>query len=305
MILAAGAAPVEVGITVGAVEVAAGSGVAANVHIRATREVKVRAAEVALAARVTYRYRDGGLLGSSVLTPARRTDVHATHIVPGPWPIAAGESVVVPVTLTVPAHAPGTSHTPVVDITWVVRVRIQAEGYLDAEEARSFVVRSPAADRAHVATGDPVVEDRRRARVRIEELASRSVRPGRPVVGTLVVEPLRPVSARAVRAAVVLRQDVHHGEWVGDDPSRNPANQELSRDTVVSALTLAEGLVLVPGEPRRLPFTLLMPEDLPAPSLSTPNFTLSWLLRGWVDLPLRPDPFVELELHASTMRDGA
>lgn len=305
MILAAGAAPVEVGITVGEVEVAAGSALAATVRVRATRDVKVRGAEVALVARVTYRYRDGGLFGSSVLTPARRTDVHATHGVPGTWPIAAGESVVVPVTLTVPANAPGTSHTPVVDITWVVRVRLQVEGYLVAEEARSFVVRSPGADRAHVASGDPVAEDRRRARLSVEDLATRFLRPGRPVVGSLVVEPLRQISARAVRAAVVLRQDVHHGEWVGEDPSRNPANQELSRDTVICARTLAEGVVLVPGQPTRLPFTLLLPGDLPAPSLSTPNFTLRWLLRGWVDLPLRPDPYVELELHASTMRDGA
>jgi hypothetical protein len=98
----------------------------------------------------------------------------------------------------------------------------------------------------------------------------------------------------------VLRQQVHHGEWVGDDPSRNPAYQEHDKDTDVAVVRLADSLDLSSGVPIRLPFTLLVPPDLPAPSLDTPHFTLSWLLRATLDRPLRPNPFVEVELHGRT-----
>jgi sporulation-control protein spo0M len=303
VILAATIAPVELSVATDRVEVLAGAQIPVVVRCLAHRDVSVQSVEVALATKVTYLHKEAGLLGSRFTGTAKRTEVHAVHEVPGPWPLAAGESVALPVTLVVPADAPGTARSPLVGISWVVRVRLHAVGHAYAEVLRSFVVLSRAADRTVVADRPPVIADRRFAALAVEGLSSRYLLPGRPLSGSVAVTPKRPGSARSVQVALVLRQEVHHGEWVGDDPSRNPAFQENDKDTDVAVARLAEALELDPGTTMRLPFTLLVPDDLPAPSLDTPHFTLSWLLRATLDRPLRPNPFVEVELHGRTARD--
>ena len=43
-----------------------------------------------------------------------------------------------------------------------------------------------------------------------------------------------------------------------------------------------------------------VPPRLQAPTMRTPNFSLTWMLRGVVDRQLRRDPCVAVELHAVT-----
>jgi hypothetical protein len=59
---------------------------------------------------------------------------------------------------------------------------------------------------------------------------------------------------------------------------------------VRAELVLDEHVAARAGEPIRLP----------APSSSTPDFTLRRLLRAVLDRPLRPDPHTSLELRATT-----
>lgn len=303
VLLAATGAPLRMEVSLSSVETAEGALLDLAVRCLADGDVVVQGGEVALITRLAYKHAEGSLLGGSFTTSARRTQVRVREQVPGPWPLAAGEEVSLPVRLALPADGPGTTHCALVDIAWAVRVRLQVQGYLEAEASRTFLVRSRAADRAEVVDRDPVSVARRCARLRVESLSSRWLAPGRALTGTLVIEPLRACSIRGIRVALVLRQQVHHGEWLTDDASRNPAHQEKDRDTIVVVSALAGTRHLEPDVPVALPFTLVAPRELPAPSLSTPNFTVSWLLRAVVDRPLRPDPYVEVELHGRTTLD--
>lgn len=303
MLLAARAAPLSIALTAESGDVVEGSVVALEVHVESQRDLVVRGGEVALVTRLAYKHREGNLMGGSSPKVVRRTDVCAVHTVPGPWPLLAHDPVVLPVRLFVPPTGPGTAHTPLVDITWAVRVRLQVEGHLDAETSQTFVVRSRAVGEVASMHNQPVSAQRGCADLRIVGLSARSLVPGGALTGTLEMAALRSFSVRGVRLALTLRQQVHHGHWHVDDPSRNPANEDNEESTEIVVTNLAGPLDLEPGIPKRIPFRIVAPSDLPAPSMSSPNFRLAWLLRAVLDRPLRPDPYVEVELHGRTERD--
>lgn len=305
VLLSATVAPVAIEVSADSVEMVEGAQVTLQVRCLAERDLIVRGGEVAVVARISYRHKEVGLLGGRFTAPVRRTEVHAEHVLPGPWPLAAHESVVIPVTMPLPRSGLGTARTPLVEITWAFRVRLHVEGYLAAEARRTFVLLTPAATQAEAVTQPAVAESRGCADLRIDALSTRWLAPGGALAGTLAITPTQSCPVRGVRLALVLRQQVHRGEWLAADPARNPAYQEDERDTEVVGVPLAGPLDLdptAPALPLRLPFRLVAPPDLPAPSLSTPNFTLTWLLRAALDRPLRPDPFVEVPLHGRTTR---
>lgn len=303
MITVSATPPLTVELSVTRVEVTAGQTVQLWLRLTAERPLTVRGATVELSTRLTYLHKEGGLYAGRSIARARRTEVRATQEVPGPWPIQPGELITLPVAVQVPPDAPGTTHVPVVEITWWVTARVRVADFAPAEVSRSFVVLSRAADLLGVAFEPVTGNDRRCARVSIEDLPSRFLAPGCALSGTVAIRPLRRCAIRGVRLELAVRQKVHHGEWTGDDPTRNPAYQELEQDLVVAGSRLSGPTVLEPADPVRTPFRLILPEDLPAASLVTPNFTLSWLLRAVVDRRLRPDPYVEVPLHARTTRD--
>jgi hypothetical protein len=49
----------------------------------------------------------------------------------------------------------------------------------------------------------------------------------------------RAATARGIRVELVLREVVHHGPWIGDDPARNPCDQGSEAETVVATAQLA------------------------------------------------------------------
>ena len=303
MISATATPPLTVELTVAKAEVVAGEPLSVWLRLSAQRPITVRGATVELSTKLTYFHKEGGLYGGRSLGRAKRTEVRAAQEVPGPWPIQPGEVVPLPVAVHVPADAPGTTHVSLVDLTWWVTARVHVADYAEATVSRSFVVTSRASDQLDVAQWAPVGDDRQRVRVQIEDLPSRSLAPGRPVSGTVLITPLRRCAIQGTRVELVVRQEVHHGEWIGEDPTRNPAYQEMERDGVVAGQRVGGPATLDPSEPVGLPFALVLPEDLPAASLHTANFTLTWLLRAVVDRRLRPNPYVEVPLHARTTRD--
>jgi hypothetical protein len=301
VILSATAAPVELSVEVGRARAVAGSDLDLVVGARASRDVEVTGVEVDLVVRMRFIHREAGLLGTASMTRSTRTEVPDSREVPGPWPLAQGEAVRLPLQLHVPQGAPGTTRSDLVEIDWSVRVRLHAVGHTYAEARRSITVLTAAPDRVHVALTPPVVQTRGVAELSFDAVPSRFLVPGRALSGTLGITPLRPEVVRAARVALVLRQVVLRGEWIGDDPSRNPAYQENERDTQLASATLAEGLELVPGQPVGLDFVLPVRTSLPAPSVGTPPFTVSWILRGVLERRWRRSPFVELELHGRTL----
>ena len=70
--------------------------------------------------------------------------------------------------------------------------------------------------------------------------------------------------------------------------------------TKVGSLS-ASGRIRVEAQQHlRFPFRLEVPEQLPAPTVRTPQYSLRWMLRGVLDRRLRADPSVNLEMHAVT-----
>jgi hypothetical protein len=96
----------------------------------------------------------------------------------------------------------------------------------------------------------------------IEAPAARQLTAGVPLIGTVTVAPLDAGTARGVRLELVL------DEHVPARP-REPLEEDCDATTVVVAVSLAENVGLQPGQMLRLPFTLPVPEWLPAPSVST------------------------------------
>ena len=260
---------------------------------------RVLAGEVSLVSRVAYRYRQFGPYGGAATLPADRSEVVDRQTL-SPVPVDSAESVMGAVTVRVPVDALPTVTGELVQIAWRVVVRLDVPGAPDAVASRTVRVVSAAADRAFVALEPAHVVDRRTAVLSFDTLSSRRLTPGLALTGTLTAAPLRPATVRAVRVELVLREQVHHGPWAGDDdPAVIPEGQAKETDTPVATATIATGLHMA-SESQHFPFVLAVPQVLPGPSLHTPEFTLSWLLRGVLDRVHRQDPFVELELQAAT-----
>lgn len=281
-------------------ELTEGAALTGTVLAEALTDLDVRGCEVALIRNTTYLYRQGGLYGGSASTTARTTEVAAARGLRCAGPLPAGGVLTLPFTLTVPTGSPGTVAASLIQIQWAVRVRMQVQGSPPKEFTHPIVVLSHAADRVDVAELPPASQDRGLVAMRFESLSSRRLLPGAPITGMLALDPRRAGGARGLRVDLVLREQVHRGPWVGTDPTRNPADEDREKDTVVARQVIAHRIELDPSAPVALPFQLKAPSRLPSPSLSTEQFSVSWILRGVVDRALRPDPSVEVELHGAT-----
>jgi hypothetical protein len=279
-----------------------GSVVEAVVRGLVRRDLIVSRGELTLIKTVTYHHRQGNPYGGFYTVPTRLAEVICRQVLRAGSGYRAGELLSLAATLTIPSDGPGSVSAKLVRIEWSVHAHVEFEGQPDANATREIVVLSRSAERASVEENPPVIEGAKSALLGFQDLSSRRLVPGVPVSGVLTVAPRLPMSARSARVELVLREQVEHGPWIGDDPARNPSDQGKESDTVVAAAQLANRLVLQPDQPRRFPFSVPVPPRL-TPSMQTPEFTLSWILRGVLDRALHQDPSVEIELHGVTTPD--
>lgn len=279
-----------------------GSTLSGTVLVEALSDLDVQGCEVALIRTTRYLYRQGNLYGAAMSVPASATEVVAARGLRCAGPLPSGDRLSLPFTLDVPAEGSGTVAASLIQIQWAVRARMRVNESPPKELTHPIVVLSHAADRASVAQSPPVAVDRGLVALSFASLSSRQLVPGATLTGMLALDPRRAGSARGMRVELVLREQVHRGPWVGSDPTRNPADQAREADTIVARQIVAHRIEVDPEAPVALPFRLQAPGRLPAPSLSTEQFSVSWILRGVVDRMLRPDPFVEVELHGATAR---
>jgi hypothetical protein len=172
---------------------------------------------------------------------------------------------------------------------YVARFRVRAGRDAGADAVVRVVSVTPV--RAGAADAAPVTDDAGFAVLAIEAPAARQLTAGVPLIGAVTVAPLDAGTARGVRLELVL------DEHVPARP-REPLEEDCNATTVVAAVSLAENVGLLPGTMLRLPFTLPVPEWLPAPSVSTADFTLSWVLRAVLDRSMHRDPSTAIELCA-------
>ena len=279
---------------------AEGATVDATVRATVARDLTAAGGSLELVRTITYRYTGWSPYAAPFTATARAAEVVSRASFQPDGPLAAGRTLVWPLTLAVPASGPGSAHTELVEIDWAVHARLRIDQGRDVEATRAITVLSKARDCAAVAHIPPEAEDQGAAVLGLESLSSRRLVPGVPLSGVLTVQPLRSLSARSVRVDLVLAEHVLHGPWLSDDPVRNPAQQDKYAETIVASVSLANHAGLDPGPLLRYEFTLPVPPRLQAPTMRRPAFTLTWMLRGVVDRQLRRDPCVAVELHAVT-----
>lgn len=109
------------------------------------------------------------------------------------------------------------------------------------------------------------------------------------------------------RTDIVSRLDLAVADELGtvSSAARNPAYQEKEEETIVASTAASAHTDFLTDQPRRFPFRITVPEALPAPSMQTPEFTVTWILRAVLDRAMHPDPHVEIEMHGTTTRRQA
>lgn len=300
MFIPASDAEIALRIDLPSSEVTQGSPLSGSVLVEAGSDLSVVGCEVALIRTTKYVYRQGNLYGGAMSVPTRATEVLTARGIACGGPLRAGGTLTLPFTLDVPVEGPGTVAGALVGVHWAVRVRVQVSGSPPKEHTREVVVLSRAGDHVAVADEPATTADRGLVVLRFASLSSRRLMPATSITGMLAVEPRRAGAARGLRVELLLREQVHRGPWVGTDPTRNPANEGRERDTLVAGQVVAHHIELDPGAPVALPFRLEVPDRLPSPTVVTDRFSLTWVLRGLADRALRPDPFVEVQLHGAT-----
>ncbi len=300
MLIPATAAPISLDIDLPDRQVTEGSALAGAVLAEAVSDLGVLGCEVALVRTTSYVYRQGNVYGGSASVPTRATEVVAARGLPCAGLLRAGGLVTLPFSLELPAGGPGTVSASLIQVQWAVRVRMKVDGSPPTETTRPFVVLSRASEREAVADEPPTTVDRGLVALRFTQLSSRHLAPGAAITGMLALDPLRPGAARGLRVELLLREEVTRGPWIGNDPTRNPANEAREAETVVARQVIADRIEMDPRAHVALPFQLRAPRRLASPSLATDQFRLSWILRGVADRALRPDPHVEVELHGAT-----
>jgi hypothetical protein len=300
VLIPATTAPISLDLDLPDRQMTEGSALAGVVLAEAVSDLRALGCEVALVRTTSYVHGQGAIYGGSANVPIRTTEVVEARGLPCAGPLRAGDLLTLPFSMEIPASGPGTVSASLVQVQWAVRARMKADGSPPAETTRPFVVLSRASEQAAVADEPPTTVDRGLAALRFVELSSRRLVPGSAITGLLTLDALKTGVVRGLRVELLLREEVHRGRWIGDDPARNPANEAREAETVVARQVIADRIEMDPGGRVVLPFQLHAPRRLASPSLATDQFTLSWILRGVADRALRPDPHVEVALHGAT-----
>lgn len=296
MFIPTAAAPMSVEVLFGPGHVTEGEAAELSLRVTAEQDLTVVGGRVDLVRREMFFHHLAGMFNAR----ARHTSVVTSAPLLGWGRMRAAERLeIAEVSLPIPAGSLGTTDAAIISVAWEVSVHIVAEGAPESVVTAPLIVLTRALDRVLDATQPPSADGRGWADVGVEGLATRQLRPG-VLAGSVVVSPRRAWPARAVDVALLRREHVEHGIWLGDDPARNPPDQEKDREVTVARQRLADQVQLEPGRVERFPFALQVPEAPLAPSLQTQEFEISWVLRAWVVRPWRRSPFVEMGLHAPT-----
>lgn len=284
--------PVQVVVDAAEETVVAGQPLQVTVRLAADRPLELAGGEVELVrdAAVTHSQRQWSGAGGPVSVRSSAVIARAAADLTGP--VTAGQQLVRHITVDVPpGEATIAGH--LVQQNYTLRVRIHADGHRGGKAVAPVSITSADTGREWIAGTAPTVEEAGFAALGFEKLSGRRLVAGVPVTGAVTVAPRQAGRAHGVRVELVLAEHV---------PARADEPTEEDRDaaTVVTTVPVAERLDLESSRVLRLPFTLRVPLPLPAPSISTPEFTLRWLLRAVLDRQLRRDPSTTIELWGTT-----
>ncbi|SDL88087.1 hypothetical protein SAMN05660642_01115 [Geodermatophilus siccatus] len=261
------------------------------VSLTAAHDVVVDSGQVDLVRTLALSHRERNWNGAGSTVGRRTESVLGRVDLDAAGSLVAGQTehlhAVVPVPRTGEASVAGR----LVQQGYAVRVRCRTGEHVVAATRDVHVPSTP--DPSSSALPPAVREDAGTAVLGIEDVPRPRLYGGVPVRGTVTLDPLVGGHARGVRVDLLMVERVSAA-------GGEPLQEDLDASTVMASVSPAEHVELVPGQALRLPFTLHVPDRLPAPTVRTPDFAVRWVLRAVLDRPLRRDPSVTLELLAAT-----
>jgi hypothetical protein len=268
--------------------------------ITALRPAMIEDVEIALIRKVNYTYGRGNIYGGVFPARERSTEQLTTASVPAPGAISVGQTRVLSETLQVPADGLASVRGDLIDVGWSVRCVLRAAGGQIIKRERLIEVQSwaqtSATDIAHPPTGEHL----ERVDLEFIALSSRILEPGTPLTGVLRVRASEEITTRGVRVQLVRCEEVWGGPGRPADPDASESEGYRHSEAVMASVAVGPAGTLTPGNVVDLPFSVQTPAGLPAPSMSIGNLHVRWEIRAVVDLQLRSDPTLSLDLLAVT-----
>ena len=277
-----------------------GNSLGVTIKITALRPALIERAEIALIRKVNYTYGRGNIYGGVFPARERSTEVLTSVTVPAPGPIPAGQTRVLTESLSIPADGLASVRGDLIDIGWSVRCVLHAANGQIIKRERLIDVQSwgqtSATDIGHPPTGEHLGQ----IALEFVALSSRVLEPGTPLTGILRVRAREEIATRGVRVQLVRCEEVWGGPGQAANPDASESEGYRHSEAVVAAVTAGPAGILTPGTVVDLPFAVQIPAGLPAPSLSIGNLHVRWEIRALVNLQLRSDPRLSLDLLAVT-----
>ncbi len=292
------ATPMTVEVLVADRVVVEGGAVSISLRLTADQDLTATGGRVDLVREDNFQYHLAGMFNAR----ARNRRVTASVPLPALGRMQAAERRQVSgVELTVPGGSLGSAQGSIITIAWSVQVHVTCEDAPSSVGTAALEVLTRALDQAVAAGKPPTSTDAACAVLAVDRLSTRNLRAG-ALAGSITVTPTIEWTARAVNVALIRSEHVEHGIWLSEDPARNPPYQEKDVDVKVARQRLADRVHLVPGHTEHFSFVLPVPQSALVPSIRTDEFAISWVLRAWLDRPLRRSPSIEVPLHVATAR---
>jgi hypothetical protein len=277
-----------------------GDSLGVTIRITALRPALIERADIALIRKVNYTYGRGNIYGGVFPARERTSELLTAVTVPAPGAIPAGQTRVLSHSLPVPSDGLASVRGDLIDIGWSVRVVLQAAGGQIIKRERLIDVQSWGQTSATDIGHPPVGEHLGQVALEFIALSSRVLEPGTPLTGILRVRAREEVETRGVRVQLVRCEEVWGGPGRIADPDASESEGYRHSEAVMAAATAGPAGTLTTGTVVDLPFAVETPAGLPAPSLSIGNLHVRWEIRAVVNLALRPDPRLSLDLLAVT-----
>jgi hypothetical protein len=277
-----------------------GDSLGVTVRITALRPALIERAEISLIRKVNYTYGRGNVYGGVFPARERTTELLTVDTVPAPGALRAGEARVLTHTLRIPDDGLASVRGDLIDIGWSVRVVLHAAGGQVIKRERLIEVQSWGQTSATDIGHPPVGEHLGPIDLEFIALSSRILEPGTPLTGVLRVRSHDEIATRGVRVQLVRCEEVWGGPGRTADPDASESEGYRHSEAIVAAVTVGPAGMLTPGTTVDLPFSVQTPAGLPAPSLSIDNLHVRWEIRAVVNLPLRSDPQLSLDVLAVT-----
>jgi hypothetical protein len=231
------------------------------------------------------------------------TTVISQQPLPPAGSVMAGETYRARAAVAVPALNLPTVRGELISISWILRVRMSARDDIESVGEGTFTVQSAAAGCTSDAATEPEVTGANTVSLELADLSGRVLFNATPVTGRVRVAPHHG-TLRSVRVELVMREAVAYGPGGPGNAEGRPQKHPRHTENVIAASTLEKDLPST-GKEAVLPFELAVPRFLPAPSLDSRNFRVSWHLRITADVPHRPDPQLRIGLVAVTAPQAA